>query len=191
MSHISHIGEIVEASTKRFVAQSVSIGEAPSFGYFIKTDSQPVVYGLVYEILTQSREPGRRPIAHGMTIDELRREQPQIFELLKTEFHALVISYSEEEKIRFSLPPLPPPIHSFVYPCTKEEVEKLTSEDFFLRTIVSSSNVPIDELIISSLRYAHNARSCDNEYVIRMGKSLARIFKDDYDRLNSILRRVF
>lgn len=187
---MGHVGEVIESSTKGFVARSQNVGESPSFGYFVKTDSEPVVYGLVYEILTESKEPGRKPMAYGMTIDELRREQPQIFELLKTEFHALIIAYSEEEKIRFSLPPLPPPIHSFVYECAKDEVEKLTSEDFFLRTIISSSNVPADELIISSLCYAQSARGADKDYKIRMGKSLARIFKDDYERLSSVLRRV-
>jgi hypothetical protein len=125
-----------------------------------------------------------------MAIEDLRREQPQIFELLKTEFHALIVAYSEEEKIKFALPPLPPPIHSFVYECAKEEVKKLTFEDFFLRTIISSSNVPADELIVSSLCYAQSARGLDNDYIVRMGKSLARIFKDDYERLSSVLRRV-
>jgi hypothetical protein len=81
------------------------VGDSPSFGCFVKTDSEPVVYGLVYEILTESIEPGRKPIAYGMTTEQLRREQPQIFELLKTEFHALIVAYSEEDKIKFSLPP--------------------------------------------------------------------------------------
>src|ERR1700758_5249591 len=192
---MNRVGEVVESSTKGFIARSQNVGESPSFGYFVKTDSEPVVYGLVYEILTESEEPGRKPKAYGMTIEELRREQPQIFELLKTEFHVLITAYSEEGSptrsgIRFSLPPLPPPIHSFVFECTKDEVEKLSSEDFFLRTIISSPNIPADDLIISSLRYAQNARGFDKDYIVRMGKSLARIFKDDYERLSSVLRRV-
>jgi hypothetical protein len=69
-------------------------------------------------------------------------------------------------------------------------VKKLTFEDFFLRTIISSSNFPADELIISSLCYAQSARGLDNDYIVRIGKSLARIFKDDYERLSSVLRRV-
>jgi hypothetical protein len=186
---MNRVGEVIESSTKGFVARSQNVGESPSFGYFVKTDSEPVVYGLVYEILTESEEPGRKPKAYGMTIEELRREQPQIFELLKTEFHALITAYSEGGKLRFSLPPLPPPIHSFVYECTKDEVERLTSEDFFLRTIISSPNIPVDELIISSLRYAQRARGFERDYIVRMGKSLARIFKDDYERLSSVLKR--
>ncbi|KRT65252.1 MAG: hypothetical protein XU11_C0031G0024 [Candidatus Dadabacteria bacterium CSP1-2] len=187
---MNRVGEVVESSTKVFIARSQNLGESPYFGYFVKTNSNPVVYGLVYEILTESKEPGRKPNAYGMTMDELRREQPHIFELLKTEFHVLITAYSDGEKIRFSLPPLPPPIHTFIYECSNNEVEKLTSEDFFLRTIISSTNIPIDELLISSLRYAQDARKNDKDYIVRMGKSLARIFKDDYERLSSVLRRV-
>ncbi len=187
---MSRVGEIVESSTKGFVARSPRIGQSPSFGCFVKTDSKPVVYGLVYEIITESRDPGRKPDPYGKSIEELKREQPEIFELLKTEFRALTIAYSEKESIRFSLPPIPPHIHYFVYECTREEVELLSSEDFFLRTIISSPNVPVDDLIISSLRYAQDARQFDKEYLVRMGKSLARFFRDDYERLSSVLRRL-
>jgi hypothetical protein len=187
---VNYVGEVIQSSTRGFVARSQNVGESPSFGYFVKTEGEPVVYGLVYEILTESEEQGRRPKAYGMPIEELRREQPQIFELLKTEFHVLTIAYSEKGKVRFSLPPLPPPIHSFVYECSKGEMEKLTSQDFFLRTIISSTNVPVDDLIIAALRYAQDSREFDKSYIVRMGKSLARIFKDDYERLSSVLRRV-
>lgn len=187
---MKHIGEVVESSTKGFIARSPRVGESPSFGSFVRTDSEPRVYGLVYEILTGSKEPGRKPTAYDMSIEELRREQPQIFELLKTEFHVLTLAYLEGGKIRFALSPLPPPIHSFVHECSDEEKKGLSSEDFFLRAIVSSSNVPVDDLIVSSLYNAQNVREEDKHYMVRMGKSLSRFFRDDYERLSSILRRV-
>jgi hypothetical protein len=186
----NYVGEVVESSTRRFIARSKNIGESPCFGCFVKTDSNPVVYGVVYEIITESKEPGRRPETYGMSLKELKQAQPQIFELLKTEFHVLTIAYLEKEKVVFSLPPIPPTIHSFVYECTREEVKELTSEDFFLRIIISSPNIPVDELIISAIRYSQEARGNDTDYVIRVGKSLARLFKDDYERLSSVLRRV-
>ncbi|MEW6146094.1 MAG: HAS-barrel domain-containing protein [Thermodesulfobacteriota bacterium] len=185
-----YIGEVVESGTKGFIARSPRVGEAPSFGSFVRTDAGSPVYGLVYEIITGSREPGRKPDAYDMSIEELRREQPQIFELLKTEFHVLTLGYLEAGKIRFALSPLPPPIHSFVYECTDEEKEALSSEDFFLRAIISSPNVPADDLIISSLLGAQRARKNDRDFMVRMGKSLSRYLKDDYERLASILRRL-
>jgi HAS barrel domain len=185
-----YIGEVVESGTRGFIARSPRVGEAPPFGSFVRTDAGSPVYGLVYEIITGSKEPGRKPDAYDMSIEELRREQPQIFELLKTEFHVLTLGYNESEKIRYALSPLPPPIHSFVYECTDEEKVALSSEDFFLRSIISSTNVPVDDLIISSLLCAQSARKQDGDYVVRMGKSLSRFLKDDYERLSSILRRL-
>ncbi|MEX0998834.1 MAG: hypothetical protein WD000_02580 [Thermodesulfobacteriota bacterium] len=187
---MEHIGEVIESSTKGYVAQSPKVGQSPTFGTFVKTDSTPVVYGLVYEIITQSSEPGRKPAAYDMSIDELKREQPQIFELLKTEFHVLTIAHAQSKEIKFTLSPLPPPIHSFVLECTDKEKKELSEQDFFLRTIMSSSNVPLDDLIISSLSNASKIRKNDDEYIVRMGKSLSRYFKDDYERLSSILRRI-
>jgi hypothetical protein len=185
-----YIGEIVESGTKGFIARSPRVGYAPPFGSFVRTDSGFPVYGLVYEIITGSREPGRKTDAYDMSIDELKREQPQIFELLKTEFHVLTLGYLDGGKIRFSLSPFPPPIHSFVYECTDREKEALSSEDFFLRAIISSPNVPADDLIISSLLSAQRARKDDKDFMVRMGKSLSRFLKDDYERLASILRRL-
>ena len=185
-----YIGEVVESGTKGYVARSPRMGEAPPFGSFVRTDAGCPVYGLVYEIITGSREPGRKPDAYDMSIEELRREQPQIFELLKTEFHVLTLGYLEAGKIRFALSPLPPPIHSFVFECTDEEKEALSSEDFFLRAIISAPNVPADDLIISSLLSAQEVRKYDMDFMVRMGKSLSRFLKDDYERLASILRRL-
>ena len=185
-----HIGEVVESGTRGFIARSPRVGEAPPFGSFVRTDAGSPVYGLVYDIVTGSKEPGRKPDAYEMSMGELRREQPQIFELLKTEFHVLTLGYLDSGKIRFTLSPLPPPIHSFVYNCTDEEKEALSSEDFFLRSIISSANVPVDDLIISSLLGAQGVRKNDKDYMVRMGKSLSRFLRDDYERLSSILRRL-
>jgi hypothetical protein len=55
---------------------------------------------------------------------------------------------------------------------------------------MSSPNVPVDDLLISSLYHASAVRKDDSEYIVRMGKILSRYFKDDYERLSSILRRI-
>jgi len=77
-----------------------------------------------------------------------------------------------------------------VYECSDKEKEALSSEDFFLRAIISSPNVPVDDLIISSLLSAQEVRKNDRDFIVRMGKSLSRYLKDDYERLSSILRRL-
>ena len=185
-----YIGEVVESSTAEFVAESRVIHCAPPFGSFVRVPSDVTIFGLVFNVVTRSIEPNRRPSAYGMTEEELRYEQPQIFELLRTEFHAFTVGYSDESKVKQILPPSPPPIHSFVYLCSDEEIRDFTSNYDFLRTLVGNSKTPPDELIIAAVRNTLRVRGEDGRYVVQVGKELSKLIRDDYDRLSSMLRRI-
>ena len=185
-----HIGEVIESETTKFTAQARELNRAPSFGCLVRVDGSPTILGLVFNASTQSMESNRRPTAYGKTEDQLRREQPQIFELLKTEFTALVIGYMEGERAVHMFPPQPARIHGFVHVCSDEEVREFTSGDDFVRTILGSSGVPTDELVIATLKKAISAHRGDADYLVRAGKELSRLLSDDYDRLNSLIRRV-
>mgnify|MGYP001198814089 CR=1 FL=1 len=187
---IEHIGEVIESSTWNFLAESKELNGAPPFGSFVKTKSDPDVYGLVFNLSTHSLEPNRRSAAYGKTEQELRLEQPQIFELLKTEFEAVIIGYQGPQGPKQVLPPKPPKLHSFLYCCTEGEVKALTGNGDFLRSILNSHRVPTDDLIIASIRNAWEARGYDMSYLVALGKDLCRLIRDDYDRLSSILRRI-
>jgi len=80
----------------------------------VDTSTLPAaVYALVVGASTASLEPNRRPSALGYEDeDELRRHQPQIFELLRTDFTGLLIAYSagDGKGLRRHLPPVPPRI---------------------------------------------------------------------------------
>lgn len=156
------------------------------------------VYALVYGANTTSLEPNRRPSALGFEDeDEMRRQQPQIFELLRTEFSGLLVAYSEgaDTALRRHLPPRPPRIHSRVYPCTAEETRALTEDLSFLRGVLLPSGgalagVPSDELAAACLRQARAAHPDDQEFLLRAGRTLATILAVDYERLQAILRNV-
>lgn len=158
----------------------------------------PAVYALVYGANTASLEPNRRPSALGFEDeDEMRRRQPQIFELLRTEFSGLLIAYSEggDKPLRRHLPPLPPRIHSRVYPCTEGETRLLTEDLSFLRSILLPSGgalagVPSDELAAACLRQAREAHPDDGAFLLRAGQTLAKFMANDYERLQAILRNV-
>ncbi len=158
----------------------------------------PAVYALVYGANTTSLEPNRRPSALGFEDeDEMRRQQPQIFELLRTEFSGLLVAYSEgaDTPLRRHLPPRPPRIHSRVYPCTAEETRALTEDLSFLRGVLLPSGgalagVPSDELAAACLRQARAAHPDDQEFLLRAGRTLATILAVDYERLQAILRNV-
>ena len=158
----------------------------------------PAVYALVYGANTASLEPNRRPSALGFADeDEMRLQQPQIFELLRTEFSGLLIAYSEggDKPLRRHLPPLPPRIHSRVYPCSPEETRLLTEDLSFLRAILLPSGgalagVPSDELAAACLRMAREAHADDQAFLLRAGRTLATLLATDYERLQAILRNV-
>ena len=187
---VEYIGEVIESSTSQFLAESRELNGSPPFGSFVKTGSEPNVYGLVFNVSTHSIEPNRRPTAYGKTEHELRMEQPQIFELLKTEFEAVIVGHRDERGPRQVLPPQPPGIHSFVHPCTEAEVKALTGNGDFMRSVLNGCRLPTDDLIIASVRNAWQARGYDMPYLVALGKDLCRLIRDDYDRLSSIMRRI-
>ena len=158
----------------------------------------PAVYALVYGANTASLEPNRRPSALGFEDeDEMRRRQPQIFELLRTEFSGLLIAYSEggDKPLRRHLPPLPPRIHSRVYPCTPDETRLLTQDLSFLRSLLLPSGgtlagVPSDELAAACLRQARDTHPDNQAFLLRAGQTLAKFMANDYERLQAVLRNV-
>ncbi len=155
-------------------------------------------YALVYGANTSSLEPSRRPSALGFADeDEMRRQQPQIFELLRTEFSGMLVAYSlgDGSPLKRHLPPRPPRIHSRVYACTLAEVQMLTQDLGFLRGILLPSGgalpgIPADELAAACLRQARQAQPEDPGFLLRAGRALALLLSDDYDRLQAILRSV-
>lgn len=158
----------------------------------------PATYALVFGATTTSLEPNRRPSALGFADeDEMRFQQPQIFELLRTEFSGLLVAYSpgDGKALRRHLPPRPPRIHSRVYDCTPDEVRMLTSDLSFLRSILLPSGgalagAPSDELAAACLRQARDAHTDDHEFLLRAGRSLAMLLTEEYDRLQAILRSI-
>lgn len=184
------VGEVIESSTSELTAQAHQLHGAPSFGRFVVVDSEAAILGIVYNGYTESVEANRRPTAYGKTEQELRMEQPQIFELLRTYFQVLVIGYFDAGQPVPILPPQPARIHSFVRLCDEEQVRACTETDEFMRCIYNGSRTPTDDLLIACLRHAIQCRQGDRAYLVRMGKDLSRLLRDDYDRLSSVMRRL-
>ena len=130
----SEIGEVIGSSNTELIAESSLLHNPPPFGSFIKIQAREPIYAVVFNAYTHSLEPNRLAIAYHRSEQELRDEQPQIFELLKTKFEAVIIGYESEGTIQHHLPPQPPRLHSFVYTCHPMEVRRLTSKFKFFRS---------------------------------------------------------
>ena len=187
------IGEIIEASTGEFMAQCYELHQPPPFGSLVKTrEGEIEVYGIVCDAATSSIEAGRRPIARGREEAEegdIFRSSPQLAKLLRTEFSALVVGHKEGQKLNHYLPPRPARIHSFVYACDVEEVEKF-SQSFDFLSILVNFREQADELIAACLRHAAQAQKDPRAFLVRAGKELAVLLAGEISRLDTILRRI-
>lgn len=205
MSDEQVIGEVIEASTTEFVAESRELHSPPAFGSFVKVgwsgagessahdpfDLQPAIYALVYHTATSPVDTGRKLRAFWKDEDELRNQQPELEEwMLVTNFRAAIIGYSESGKVHQVLPPKPPKLLSRVHLCQSHEIQAITSEMHFLRTLVGFGNCPTEEVVAASIRHAAECHSSRSDFLIAAGKELARLLKDDYDCLEAIMRRV-
>jgi len=185
------IGEIIEVYTTRFLAQSNNLENPPHFGSFVKTSSQGMdIYGLVFNVHETSIDPNRRAIAYGIERTELLKRQPHFAEFLKVEFEAAVIGFSDAGYIRSYLPPFPPRIHTFVYPCDSEEILDLTEDLEFIRNINALPGLPVEELVAASIRLACAERGGDRSFLVRAGQEIAQLLKDEYEKARSIIRRI-
>jgi hypothetical protein len=202
------IGEVIESSTRQFVAEVYdevragdADGEEPAFGDWVwaRTDRGGEIYALVSHVEIGSYDTNRQAVALGMDEDERRREMPMVQELLRMTVRAQILAtrpaQGGEEKVRQTLPPHPPDIHDFVYLCDREQVRRLAEPYDFLRTLVQSPDpaVPVDDLLVAALRQIHQAHGGENggrPALVAAGRALSRLLDDDHERLQSILRRV-
>jgi hypothetical protein len=188
----TRIGEIVEASTTRLRAVAPQTFQGPAFGSFVKTsDGDRTTYGVVSHVEHASIDPSRRAIPLGRTWDELRREQPQVLELLTTEFEALCVAFADDgTHLCAYLPPVPPRVHDFVEACTPDEITALTEDLSFVRTLGASASPVLNELIAAAIRSAASHRPDPRAYTVRAGREVVDLFRQDYELATSIIRRI-
>ena len=185
------IGEVIQASTTRFRAIATKVFEPPRFGSFVKVSSTVgTVYGVVASVETASFDSARRAMAFGMPWEQLLREQPQLMELIQTEFETAVIGYGEDGSLHHYLPPYPPRLHDFARPCEPTEVAALTDSLEFVRTLAALRDAPVHELVAAAIREASLSRGRDDAFVADAARAVAELFKDDYDVAMSIVRRL-
>ncbi|NWF58160.1 MAG: hypothetical protein HXY43_02265 [Fischerella sp.] len=203
--HPNHFAEVVETTTCEFLAQclepeDLSFPPMPPFGSWVCSvdeESGNQVYAVVYHATTMPIDSVHRPVALGLSLQELREEQPQIFAMLKTEFRAAIVGFATGSNIRgFSarlyqyLPPRPPQIHQPVYRCESEAIIKFTEQLDFLRTLLFVNGAPVDSLTAAAIREVYQLRKADREWLIQAGRTLSVLLKDDYDRLRFILSQI-
>jgi hypothetical protein len=197
---MKRIGEVIASATTFFTAQALrdpdaglNMPKAPPFGSFVRAhleDEGIDVFGVVYHAETTSFDATHRPMALNLSRQELREQQPQIFELLRTDFSLVITGFRDEGRIHHYLPPCPPQVHDFVYACTVTEVAAITDSMDFLRTLITFSQAPSEELAASVIRTAYRLRGEDRTFLLAAGRTLANLLRNDYDRLGAVMQRL-
>lgn len=195
MKESEKIGEVLEASTTSYIAQSYQLFKLPPLGSLVKTrDGETTIYGIIAGAETSGIEPGRRPIARGQDEEDeqaVYQANPQLDKLLKSEFNVLVIGHKDGDAIRHYLPPRPARIHGFVHQCNDDEIKAFSSSFGFLNTIIASNSaVPAEELVAASLRRMSLVQEDGHRFLVSAGKELAGLLSGDLNRLKAILERI-
>ncbi|NBD17873.1 MAG: hypothetical protein GVY04_17595 [Cyanobacteria bacterium] len=207
--HPNHFAEVIETSTTDFLAQclepeDLSFPVMPPFGSWVKSFDEETgneVLAVVTYVTTTPIDSVHRARALGLSLQDLREEQPQIFAMLKTEFRVSMLGFFTAEpgnngngrkggRCYQYLPPRPPQVHQGVYHCQTSEIIRFTEELDFLRTLLDVNTVPVDSLLAAVLREIYRLRQADREWLVQAGRKLSTLLKDDYDRLRYILSQI-
>jgi hypothetical protein len=203
--HPQHIAEVIETTTTEFLSQclepdDLSFPVMPPFGSWVcavDEESGNQIYAVVYHATTIPIDSVHRARALGLSLETLREEQPQIFAMLKTEFRAAIVGFEQRSQnlsytqgVYQYLPPRPPQIHQAVYRCQPEAIIRFTEKLDFLRTLLLINAAPVESLAASAIREVYQLRQADREWLIKAGRHLSVLLKDDYDRLRFILSQI-
>ncbi|MGQ4649842.1 HAS-barrel domain-containing protein [Lyngbya aestuarii] len=204
-----HIAEVIETATTEFLAQclepeDLSFPVMPPFGSWVRSvdeESGNQVLAVVYYATTSPIDSVHRARALGLSLTDLREQQPQIFAMLKTEFRAAIVGFfSPEQSLNGSeqisspvyqyLPPRPPQIHQAVYQCTPAEIVHFSENLDFLRTLLEVKGAPVEALTAAAIRAVYQLRKADRDWLVKAGRTLSILLKDDYDRLRYVLSQI-
>jgi hypothetical protein len=212
--HPDYIAEVIETATTEFLAQCLEpddlrFPEMPPFGSWVRSldeESGNQIYAVVYHVTTCPIDSVHRARALGLSLEELREQQPQIFSMLKTEFRAAIVGFqlpssgnngskngqsASHSTIYQHLPPRPPQIHQAVYRCQPEEILHFSQQVDFLRTLLQMGSAPVDALVAATVRQIYQLRQADRAWLVQTGRSLSLMLKEDYDRLRVILSQIY
>lgn len=191
--HHKRLGEVVEASTIEFLAQSQRLYNSPPIGTLVKSEIDDAIYGIVAEVVTASIDPGRRAMAMGEnedTAEKVYQRHPQLNRLLSTEFRCIPVGFQKDAHLFRYLSPIPPKIHSSVYECTRDELFQFSRSLEFLPILLTSSVGSQDGVIASFLLNASECNPKPEEFLLHAGKQLAKLLVGQFQRLNGLLWRL-
>jgi len=188
--------EIIESSLDHVTAQCWQWDNFPKFGSLVQVDTkEQIILGCVTEIQTGSMDPLRYPFPYQKTEEELYKEQPQIFEFLKTTFKIQILGYIDKKdssRVLYLLPPKPCKIHAFIYPSSLATQELFFQKFDFLNLIFAFGHqIPsIDELLLVIIQQLSQQHMLSQEKLDQFCQKFSLLTGNDYRRLKLFFQRI-
>lgn len=190
MKNNNQFSEVIESSLTSWTAQCWQWDSFPTYGAIVTVaGAARTFFGLVHQVQTGSMDPTRYPFPYQKTEEELLREQPQIFEFLKTTFSCLVVGYEEKGRIHYMLAPEPAKIHAFVGAANKELSHEFFADERYLHLVFNAQLPNVDDLLLAIL-YNQAALGLLTEH--KLGTfihTFSLLTGNDYRRLKLFLQR--
>lgn len=197
-----HVGEVVESATEALLAQAYQVDAAPRLGSLVRipfgrasNGVEGCTYGVVTRALTESADPGRKPVARGesaTSLDDIHREHPQLARLFRTLFAVRVVGHGTPDgAVVHYLPEKPPEVHQLVFACDNHELERFTEHSGYLALLLADRGPLADEVTAAFLREAARVRGANGPaYLVQAGKAMVSLLRGDSVRLATLLGRL-
>lgn len=185
--------EVIESSLHAFKAQSWQWDSFPSYGSLLAIEQNQHTYiGLVHEVATGSMDPTRYPFPFQKTEEELKKEQPQIFEFLRTTFSSIALGYYHKGTFVYTAPPHPAKMHAFIGPITVEMQRQFLAKPYYLHRIFALTNyvANIDDLLIAMLSHQYQANMLTSSFIQAFMQTYSLLIGNDYRRIKLFLQRI-
>ncbi len=189
-------GEVIETSTTGFLAESDRLHQLPQLGELVQAriNDDWTAYAVVAFGETGAIDQGRRAVRRGSpesADQDVYSRHPELDHILRTVFRAAAVGYASDSGVRHSLPPLPVPLHYGVQPCVAGEVATFcASPDYFSALLAYRGEVNPEQLIAAHLRWVDASLDDGHAWLRAACRLLARLMRQDYDRLVLILESV-
>ncbi len=187
-----YFAEVIESSLTSWLAQSWEWDMFPPFGSFVAIEGKKrTIFGIVHQVQTGSMDSVRYPFPYQKTEEELLREQPQIFEFLKTTFSCIAIGYQEKKSISYLIAPEPPKIHSFITHPSPEMSKNFFASTRYLHLLFTHSAqiFNIDELMLALLKQHIELGILTKEKINSFMQTYSLLTGNDYRRIKLFLQR--
>lgn len=193
---MTHFAEVIESHLDHYTAQCWQWDNFPSFGNLVCVEEEGrTVLGVVTTIATGSMDPTRTPYPYQKTEAELRAEQPQIFEFLRTIFTVTIVGYrthTSTNKLYYRLPPTPRKVHAFVGNADAVLAAQFFAQPDYLHLLFACTNTlaNVDELLLAIMHRHHANGHLEQAHIDAFCNTFALLTGNDYRRLKLFLKRI-